>query len=107
MVEVPVEDGTVRGVPVDRCMAPMVRGLLAEEVITTESCCGHGEMFGVIGLEGDRCLVLLESEDEWYAVRNALWRVRGIGEDDDTGPTRAATESESDRPVPQPVLKGD
>ena len=75
-VEVPVH-GKLKKLPIDRCMAPMVRGLLSEGVITDESCCGHGEGIGLIGLEGGRTLILIDTEDEWYAVRDALWMVRG------------------------------
>ena len=42
--------------PVDRCIAPIVRALNREGIITVSSCCAHGKGPGVIALEDGRLL---------------------------------------------------
>jgi len=39
---------------IDFCIADIVAALNAANIITTWSCCGHGEKDAIIGLEDDR-----------------------------------------------------
>ena len=43
-------------VEIDACIVDLVRGLNASGIETTESCCGHGQMEGVIFLADGRVL---------------------------------------------------
>lgn len=54
------------GVPVDACIAELVKHLWANGVITLSSCCGHN------GLFGRPSLVLGESVDNYSQVRQLI-----------------------------------
>jgi hypothetical protein len=43
---------------IDYCIADLVTALVAANIITTMSCCGHNKMNGVIRLEDGRELVI-------------------------------------------------
>lgn len=43
-----------RRIDVDICLADIVAALNAANIITVASCCGHGEMDGIITLEDGR-----------------------------------------------------
>lgn len=44
--------------PIDQCIADLVRALNVAGLPTSISCCGHGDHPGVIGLEDGRALVV-------------------------------------------------
>ena len=47
--------------PIDDCIADLVRALNAVGHPTTAACCGHGEEPGAIGLQDGRVLVVVQS----------------------------------------------
>ena len=47
--------------PIDQCIAELVRALNAAAHPTTAACCGHGETPGIIGLEDGRALVIIDA----------------------------------------------
>ncbi len=49
---------------IDHCIHHIVAALNAGHVLTTDCCCGHGEMPGYIGLEDGRVLVIFPSREE-------------------------------------------
>lgn len=49
--------------PIDMCIAELVRALNASGHSTTSACCGHGEAPGVIGLADGRALLVVETTD--------------------------------------------
>ena len=48
---------------VDLCLSHIVAALNAANIKTTWSCCGHGELHGVIGLEDGRHLVVIGADE--------------------------------------------
>ena len=63
LVRVPADlshTGEARWKPaqIDRCLAPLVRGLQAAGVQMRASCCGHGERDGEIVLQDGRTLTI-------------------------------------------------
>ncbi len=46
-------DGTIKEEQIDRCIAPIVQALNVANIVTTESCCGHGRP-GVIFMADGR-----------------------------------------------------
>ena len=60
---------------IDICIADIVAALNAANIKTVWSCCGHGKMIGVIGLEDGRHLDIfpdMESWDEWEKPKGCL-----------------------------------
>ncbi len=51
-----------RQIPVDHCLAPLVRALNAGGIPTAMSCCGHGEGGGFVLLADGRLLAILPQE---------------------------------------------
>lgn len=49
--------------PIDMCIAELVRVLNASGHSTTSACCGHGEAPGVIGLADGRALLVVTTMD--------------------------------------------
>ena len=59
-----------RDMPIDKCIAPIVRALQEGGIDMNGSCCGHGRCAGNIFLADGRELVILESEEsEMYRTR--------------------------------------
>jgi len=52
-----------RDMPIDKCIAPIVRALQEGGIDMNGSCCGHGECEGCIALADGRELIILEPED--------------------------------------------
>ncbi len=50
--------------PIDRCIAPIVRGLDSAGVLTRGCCCGHGKQEGTIVLYDGRELIIKAKEGE-------------------------------------------
>lgn len=48
--------------PIDECIAELVRALNAAGHPTTAACCGHGDEPGIIGLADGRALVVIDTE---------------------------------------------
>jgi hypothetical protein len=48
---------------IDRCIAPIVKALNDGGVPTIASCCGHGNLPGLISLVDGRHLVIVPKED--------------------------------------------
>lgn len=48
--------------PIDDCIAEIVRALNASGHSTTTACCGHGDVPGIIGLADGRALVIVTPE---------------------------------------------
>ncbi len=46
-------DGTIKEEQIDRCIAPIVQALNVANIVTAESCCGHGRP-GVIFMADGR-----------------------------------------------------
>lgn len=60
-----LKDG--RGVMVDRCLAPYIQALNNSEIVTSISCCGHGEQDGFILAyyqEKYRLLIMVEEGEK-------------------------------------------
>lgn len=51
--------------PVDRCIVPIVKALVAAGIYTTDSCCGHGKGPGSILLEDGRVLAIYADRTAW------------------------------------------
>ncbi len=47
---------------IDACIAPIVRALTGAGILTSGSCCGHGDADGYIVLEDGRELVIRRSD---------------------------------------------
>lgn len=59
-----------RDMPIDKCIAPIVRALQNGGIDMDGSCCGHGRYEGSILLADGRELIILEAEDsEMYRTR--------------------------------------
>ncbi len=56
-------DGTIREEQIDRCIAPIVQALNVANIVTTESCCGHGRP-GVIFMADGRELEIKTRKGE-------------------------------------------
>jgi hypothetical protein len=56
----------VNGVPVDYCIAPVIKHLWANGVVTLSSCCGHNGRFGFPSI------VLGESESNVSRIRQLI-----------------------------------
>ena len=67
LLPIPNEGGFVE-VPIDKCIAPIVRALNDAGIETVESCCGHGES-GSIDLKDGRRIVVLPA---WFYDEDAL-----------------------------------
>lgn len=52
-----------RDMPIDKCIAPIVRALQEGGIDMNGSCCGHGRCEGGIILADGRELIILEAED--------------------------------------------
>jgi len=50
---------------IDLCIADVVAALNAANLITTWSCCGHGQLPSVIGLEDGRHICVYNSMKGW------------------------------------------
>ena len=62
---------------VDICIADIVSALNAANIKTSWSCCGHGKMIGVIGLEDGRHINIWpdrKSWDKWEMPKGNLRR---------------------------------
>lgn len=60
---------------IDICISDLVAALNAANLVTTWSCCGHGETTGVIGLDDGRHLIIHSSAGEygkWEYVKDCL-----------------------------------
>ena len=59
------DDATIRWfyMPIDQCIAELVRALNAAGHPTTAACCGHGGAPGIIGLQDGRALVVIDAGD--------------------------------------------
>lgn len=51
-----------RGMPIDRCIAPIVSALQVGGIDMLASCCGHGEGPGRIDLADGRYLLIMPKE---------------------------------------------
>jgi hypothetical protein len=51
-----------REIPIDACIAPIVRALQAAGIDMRGSCCGHGKTTGHIDLQDGRGLIVLSPE---------------------------------------------
>lgn len=73
-----------RQVPVDRCLAPLVRVLNAGGISTAMSCCGHGEGTGFVLLADGRTLAIWGpgafKEQGFQTMAEAFDRRRQAGE---------------------------
>ena len=52
----------MKKVPVDTCIAPIVKALDAAGFEMTDSCCGHEKAHGMIGLADGRCLMIIKAK---------------------------------------------
>ena len=52
----------IKSWPIDACIAPIVQALHDAGIVMLGSCCGHGEMDGVIGLADGRELRIITPE---------------------------------------------
>ena len=59
-------------VKVDKCIAPIIKALNQGGIITTYSCCRHGEDDGIIVLKDGRCLTLKENTLDVWGFKNNL-----------------------------------
>ena len=50
-------------VPIDKCIAPVIKALNDAGIETLESCCGHGQS-GSIDLKDGRRIVILPAEEQ-------------------------------------------
>lgn len=60
-----VREGVYREVPVDACIAPIVKALADAGIATVGSCCGHGRGTGSILLADERVLEVHPDRAEW------------------------------------------
>ena len=58
----------MKTMPIDRCIAPIIKALLDAGIETEESCCGHGKL-GYIALMDGRCLGILDSQEAWKELQ--------------------------------------
>jgi len=58
-------------VKIDECLVPLIEALqsLPTEMRTMESCCGHGDLHGIIQLADGRCLVIVDGWEEALTMR--------------------------------------
>ena len=52
----------MKKVPVDTCIAPIVKALNDAGIETTESCCGHEKAHGTIDLLDGRRIMIIKAE---------------------------------------------
>lgn len=52
-----------RDMPIDRCIAPLVKALQAANIHMRGSCCGHGKGDGSIELQDGRQLIIRQLKD--------------------------------------------
>lgn len=50
--------------PIDQCIAELVRALNVAGHPTMACCCGHGDVPGIIGLEDGRALVIIDAKEQ-------------------------------------------
>lgn len=62
--------------PIDSCIADLVGALQHAGIVTTGSCCGHGDTAGYLDLEDGRSLIVLSREMALrYAAREDRWKL--------------------------------
>jgi hypothetical protein len=61
---------------IDACIAPLVEALQRGGIEMRGSCCGHGRQPGEIHLQDGRMLLVFETADQGWAVRDAHRRAQ-------------------------------
>lgn len=60
------EGDRMNGVPVDACIAGVIKHLWANDIVTLSSCCGHNRYFGAPSI------VLGENADNYSHIRQLI-----------------------------------
>ena len=64
VVEIKGDDGVVRKIGIDKCIADIVKALHQGGVPTASHCCGHYKEHGHVVLRDGRCLIVIEPESQ-------------------------------------------